>query len=471
MLRERAYCTRLARHSPRARRVAADPVRLGRRRRRRRRSSARLRTGCVERVRRGRRRTPRSRHDRRRPSRSPSASCAARRPGTNRHPLRPLRRAAAQPARPLDHPALRADRARRSPLRARRGRRQRQLPAAAPRGLRARSGRARCRCTCASSWRARRRAAARAPLERLAGGRVTRRGLRRRVCDARMADPRTPALTSAASRGMVRGRRGRCAPPSATSTRGIYGGAVLNAVPRPPTRCSPPCCSGPGRPRCGPSCALGVRRRRPRPSARRGSALPPGAELIAAAGARAPSAPAAAARVLRPHRGRGAALDVNTRRASASRRTIVPAEARAALCACASRRASERARPGPTRSPRLLRRGSARRAPRRRTRGVTLAGPGALRARPMPALRLAAAALGRACGRAPALVRLGGSIPDRCSPCWPRAGSRRSSAGFALPAGRSSTPPTSRYRLESLAPRRSAAAGELYRELARLPTG
>ena len=84
-----------------------------------------------------------------------------------------------------------------------------------------------------------------------------------------------------------------------------------------------------------------------------------------------------------------------------------------------------------------------------------------------PAIQLAAGAMERACGVAPALIRLGGTLPllsvlaDR--------GITSIVSGFALPDDAFHAPNES-YRLESLR-LGEAAARELYAALAELPRG
>ena len=121
---------------------------------------------------------------------------------------------------PLDaweSPAVRAHRARRPPVRARRGRRQGQLPAAAARGLRAGP---------------RRRAAGERALPRRGRGGGRQRSVADAptcadqppeadcaiVFDSLMADERTPAINTGAARARA-GGRSRCAPARATCTR------------------------------------------------------------------------------------------------------------------------------------------------------------------------------------------------------------------------------------------------------------
>ena len=147
-----------ARTPRRAHRLAAHPLRLHRWRRCAR-ASARVRLGL--RADRGGRRERRAGHGRRRTSDGDrGAACG---PGgrADRARLRPLRRPGPRAPRRVDFAAVRADGARRAPLRPRRRRRQGQLPAAAARRLRAGARRRAAGATCASSWRARRRWGAR----------------------------------------------------------------------------------------------------------------------------------------------------------------------------------------------------------------------------------------------------------------------------------------------------------------------
>jgi acetylornithine deacetylase/succinyl-diaminopimelate desuccinylase-like protein len=82
-----------------------------------------------------------------------------------------------------------------------------------------------------------------------------------------------------------------------------------------------------------------------------------------------------------------------------------------------------------------------------------------------PALRLASEALERACGTAPALVRIGGTLPLLA--VLAERGITSIVSGFALPDDAFHAPNES-YRLESLR-LGEAAARELYVALAELP--
>jgi acetylornithine deacetylase/succinyl-diaminopimelate desuccinylase-like protein len=82
-----------------------------------------------------------------------------------------------------------------------------------------------------------------------------------------------------------------------------------------------------------------------------------------------------------------------------------------------------------------------------------------------PAIQLAAGALERACGTAPALVRIGGTLPLLA--VLAERGITSIVSGFALPDDAYHAPNES-YRLESLR-LGEATAGELYAALASLP--
>jgi len=82
-----------------------------------------------------------------------------------------------------------------------------------------------------------------------------------------------------------------------------------------------------------------------------------------------------------------------------------------------------------------------------------------------PVLQLGAEAIGRACGCAPAFVRLGGTLP--LLSVLDQRGIPTIVSGFALPADAFHAPNES-YRLESLR-LGEAAARELYAALAELP--
>ena len=141
----------------------------------------------------------------------------------------------------VDDAAVRARRARRPPLRARRLRRQGQLPAAAARrvraGARGRAAGQRARARRGRGGdrrRGRRRVGARRRARR-------RRGDRLRLRHGRRA---TRRRSPSALRGMVDGARSRCAPASATCTRACT--AAARSTPCTCcTRCSPPWCPAP----------------------------------------------------------------------------------------------------------------------------------------------------------------------------------------------------------------------------------
>jgi acetylornithine deacetylase/succinyl-diaminopimelate desuccinylase-like protein len=184
--------------------------------------------------------------------------------------------------------------------------------------------------------------------------------------------------------------------------------------------------------------------------------LPPGDEVLAAAGAR-PLHPGAGAEYYERN-GADSSLDVNAIHAGEPR-TVLPAVARATL--------SQRLAPGQRGADafavleRLLREAAPAGAE------VTLSaqlGEPALFAPDTPAVALAAAALERACGSAPAFVRSGGSIPVVAE--FAARGIPAVVTGFSVEDDAYHAPNES-YRLVALE-QGEAAARELYRALAAL---
>jgi acetylornithine deacetylase/succinyl-diaminopimelate desuccinylase-like protein len=184
--------------------------------------------------------------------------------------------------------------------------------------------------------------------------------------------------------------------------------------------------------------------------------LPPGDEVLAAAGAR-PLHPGAGAEYYERN-GADSSLDVNAIHAGEPR-TVLPAVARATL--------SQRLAPGQRGADafavleRLLREAAPVGAE------VTLSaqlGEPALFAPDTPAVALAAAALERACGSAPAFVRSGGSIPVVAE--FAARGIPAVVTGFSVEDDAYHAPNES-YRLVALE-QGEAAARELYRALAAL---
>jgi acetylornithine deacetylase/succinyl-diaminopimelate desuccinylase-like protein len=185
--------------------------------------------------------------------------------------------------------------------------------------------------------------------------------------------------------------------------------------------------------------------------------LAPGDEVIELAGGR-PVSPSAGAEYYERN-GADASLDVN-QILGGEPRTVVPAHAQATL--------SLRLAPG--QDPERLRDSLAELLRAALPDGAELelkahcAAP-ALFDPQQPALRLAAAALERACGRQPAFLRSGGSIPivaEMAARGYPVI-----VGGFGLPQDALHAPDES-YALQSLA-WGEAAARELYLELAQLP--
>jgi acetylornithine deacetylase/succinyl-diaminopimelate desuccinylase-like protein len=272
------------------------------------------------------------------------------------------------------------------------------------------------------------------------------------VFDSLMADERTPAINTGA-RGLVQGpvevRTGR-----RDLHSGLYGGVVLNAthvlmevlravLPGPDGR-------APEELRAGTAAPGDAERES-------WARLPSGAEMLAEAGAREVATGAAAEFWERT--GAEPAVDVNMLTAGEPR-TVIPSVARAQL--------SIRLAPGQsaeavaTEAERLLR--AALPDGAELSVDFDLSDPALFDAAD-PALQLAAAAFERACGTAPAFVRLGGTLPLLAVLAEQRVSTIVS--GFALGADAFHAPNES-YRLESLR-LGELTARELYRALADLP--
>jgi acetylornithine deacetylase/succinyl-diaminopimelate desuccinylase-like protein len=272
------------------------------------------------------------------------------------------------------------------------------------------------------------------------------------VFDSLMVDEDTPAITLG-TRGLISADvEVRTAERDLHS--GLYGGAVLNAAHVLMTMLAAVAPDAQGRVR--PELAAGVAPVAPeeRESWER---LPPGAGAIAAVGAAEVTAGAGDEYYERT--GAATALDVNMV-AVGEPRTIVPSLARAHV--------SVRLAPGQSAAEigaeleRLLRAA----APAGVEVGIELEGAEPALFDPShPALRLAEAALERACGRPPALVRIGGTLPLLA--VLAERGITSIVSGFALPDDAYHAPNES-YRLESLR-LGEAAARELYAALAELP--
>jgi acetylornithine deacetylase/succinyl-diaminopimelate desuccinylase-like protein len=218
------------------------------------------------------------------------------------------------------------------------------------------------------------------------------------VFDALMADERTPAI-SVAARGLV-----NASVEVRTGERdlhsGLYGGAVLNAGHVLLAMLREVAPGADGRVREELRAGVAPVGETELESWRR---LAPGAEALAAAGAR-PVIPAAGAE-LYERTGAAPAVDVNMI-SLGEPRTIVPAQAHGhvTLRLAPGQRAAEMG----AELERLLR--SAAPDGAEVAIDMELADP-ALFDPEHPALRLAARALERACGTVPALVRLGGTVP------------------------------------------------------------
>ena len=272
------------------------------------------------------------------------------------------------------------------------------------------------------------------------------------VFDSLMADERTPAINTGA-RGLVAGPvEVRTAARDVHS--GIYGGPVLNAthVLMDVLRAVRP---GPdGRVRDELRAGVDEPGEAERESWAR---LPCGAEMRAEAGA--VEVTAGAAGEFWQRTGGEPSVDVNMLTAGEPR-TVIPSVARAQL--------SMRLAPGQSAAPmaveleRLLREALPEGA--ELSVDFDLADPALFDASD-PALQLAAGAFERACGIAPAFVRLGGTLPLLAVLAEQEVPTIVS--GFALGADAFHAPNES-YRLESLR-LGELTAGELYRSLAELP--
>jgi acetylornithine deacetylase/succinyl-diaminopimelate desuccinylase-like protein len=272
------------------------------------------------------------------------------------------------------------------------------------------------------------------------------------VFDSLMADERTPAINTGA-RGLVQGpvevRTG-----ARDMHSGLYGGAVLNAthVLMETLRAVLPGPDG----RVREELRAGVA---PLEEAERDSAarLPSGADMIAEAGA--VELIQGAADEFWERTGAEPSVDVNMLSAGEPR-TVIPSTARAQLSIrlAPGQRAAEVA----AEAERLLRGALPEGA--ELTVELSLAEPALFDANE-PALQLAASAFERACGTAPAFVRLGGTLPLLSVLAEQRVPTIVS--GFALGADAFHAPNES-YRLESLR-LGELTARELYRALADLP--
>jgi acetylornithine deacetylase/succinyl-diaminopimelate desuccinylase-like protein len=272
------------------------------------------------------------------------------------------------------------------------------------------------------------------------------------VFDSLMADERTPAINTG-TRGLVQGPvEVRTAARDLHS--GLYGGAVLNATHVLVEVLSAVLPDAAGRTR--EELRAGVV---PLEDAERESwaRLPSGADMIAEAGAVAVAD--GAAEEFWERTGAEPSVDVNMLTAGEPR-TVIPSTARAQLSIrlAPGQRAAEIA----AEAERLLREA----VPDGAELSVhfDLAEPALFDANE-PALRLAAAAFERACGRPPAFVRLGGTLPLLAVLAEQRVPTIVS--GFALGADAFHAPNES-YRLESLR-LGELTARELYRTLAELP--
>jgi acetylornithine deacetylase/succinyl-diaminopimelate desuccinylase-like protein len=274
------------------------------------------------------------------------------------------------------------------------------------------------------------------------------------VFDTIMLDERTPAITIA-GRGLVSARiEVRTAARDLHS--GFYGGAVLNAAHVLLAMLAEVAPDAAGRAR--PELAAGVA---PVPQEERASwsRLPSGKEAIADVGA-AEVSPGAGEEFYE-RTGAATAVEVNMVEVGEPR-TIVPATARAHVSVRLA--PGQRAEEIGAELERLLR--AAAPAGAEVSIRMDLADP-ALFDPSHPALQLAAGAMERACGTAPALVRLGGTLPLLA--VLAERGMPAIVSGFALPDDAFHAPNES-FRLESLR-LGEAAARELYRTLSELPRG
>jgi acetylornithine deacetylase/succinyl-diaminopimelate desuccinylase-like protein len=272
------------------------------------------------------------------------------------------------------------------------------------------------------------------------------------VFDSLMVDEATPAITLG-TRGLV------AADIELRTARrdlhsGIYGGAVLNAAHVLMAMLAELAPDAEGRVR--PELAAGVAPVAPEERAS-WERLPPGARAIAAVGG-VEVTPGAGDQYYE-RTGAATAVDVNMIEVGEPR-TIVPSVARGHV--------SVRLAPGQQAGQigaeleRLLRAA----APAGAELKIELeSSEPALFDPSDPALRLAVGALERACGTAPALVRIGGTLPLLA--VLAERGITSIVSGFALPADAYHAPNES-YRLESLR-LGEATARELYAALAELP--
>jgi acetylornithine deacetylase/succinyl-diaminopimelate desuccinylase-like protein len=274
------------------------------------------------------------------------------------------------------------------------------------------------------------------------------------VFDSLMADERTPAI-SVGARGLLRAsvevRSG-----ARDLHSGLYGGAALNAAHVLLAMFAELAPDGEGRVREELRAGVAPLGERERES---WSRMEPGPDALRAVGAR--EVTAGAGEEFYERIGALPALDVNMM-STGEPRTIVPSVARGHV--------SLRLAPGQSAEAlapvfeRLLR--SAAPEGAEVELELDLADP-ALFDPEHPALRLAGDAIGRACGTAPAFVRLGGTLPllavlaDRGVPTIV--------SGFVLPDDAIHAPDES-YRLESLR-LGERSARELYSGLAALPRG
>jgi acetylornithine deacetylase/succinyl-diaminopimelate desuccinylase-like protein len=274
------------------------------------------------------------------------------------------------------------------------------------------------------------------------------------VFDSLMADERTPAI-SVGARGLL-----RASVQVRTGARdlhsGLYGGAALNAAHVLLAMFAELAPDGEGRVREELRAGVAPVGERERES---WSRMEPGPDALRAVGAR--EVTAGAGEEFYERIGALPALDVNMM-STGEPRTIVPSVARGHV--------SLRLAPGQSAEAlapvfeRLLR--SAAPEGAEVELELDLADP-ALFDPEHPALRLAGDAIGRACGTAPAFVRLGGTLPllavlaDRGVPTIV--------SGFVLPDDAIHAPDES-YRLESLR-LGERSARELYSGLAALPRG
>jgi acetylornithine deacetylase/succinyl-diaminopimelate desuccinylase-like protein len=274
------------------------------------------------------------------------------------------------------------------------------------------------------------------------------------VFDSLMVDEKTPAL-SVGARGMI-----QAAIDVRTAERdvhsGLYGGAVMNAAHVLLGMLAEVAPDAEGRPR--EELREGVEATAPgeRESWTR---LPPGGGLIESVGARPVSA--GAAEEFYERVGAATAVEVNML-AGGEPRTIVPARARGFVSVRLA--PGQRAERVAATLERLLR--SAAPPAAELSIAMELADPARFDPE-SPALRLGAEALGRACGAAPALVRLGGTLPILAA--LAERGIPAIVTGFVLDDDAVHAPNES-FRLESLR-LGEASARELYRALATLEPG